>query len=97
MVSHPNRGKKKEGANPTPEAVRAFRRMHGLSAAQAAALVHTSPRAWLQWEEEAQADGARRMHPQTWELAHIKQRLADGGAVTASFIRSIWEETTAGA
>ena len=45
-------------------------------AAQAAALVHTSPRAWLQWES-----GDRRMHPAFWELARIK---ADPLAATAA-------------
>lgn len=55
--------------SPSPEQVRALRRDANLSASKAAALVHTSPRAWLQWES-----GDRAMHPAFWELATIKVR-----------------------
>lgn len=54
-------------SNPTPDQVREFRRSRDLSAREAAALVHTVPRVWLQWEA-----GERSMHPAFWELVHIK-------------------------
>ena len=43
----------------------------GITAAQdwCAALVHTSRRAWQQWE-----DGDRSMHPAFWELFQYKSR-----------------------
>lgn len=67
MTAHPNRGARSAASTPTPDQVREWRRAHELSAAAAAALVHTSARAWLQWES-----GERRMHPAFWELAQLK-------------------------
>ena len=52
---------------PAPEAIRDWRRDRGLSASEAAALVHSTGRAWQRWEA-----GERRMHPAMWELARIK-------------------------
>ena len=45
------------------------KRQVGITAAQdyCAALLHTSRRAWQQWET-----GHRSMHPAFWELAQIK-------------------------
>lgn len=61
--------------NPSPDEVRClreriqFKRELGITAAQdfCAELVHTSRRAWQQWES-----GDRKMHPAFWELAKIK-------------------------
>lgn len=52
---------------PSPEVIRAARLAAGLTLAQAAALVHTSVRAWSQWEA-----GDRRMHPAMWELFQVR-------------------------
>lgn len=60
---------------PDPKEVRALREAMqaqdclGITAAQdlCAAAVHTSNRAWRQWEK-----GDRKMHPAFWELAQIK-------------------------
>ena len=52
---------------PAPEAILDWRRAHGLSASEAAALVHSTARVWQQWEA-----GERRMHPAMWELARAK-------------------------
>lgn len=54
---------------PTPDAIRAWRRAAGLSAAAAAALVHVSARTWLRWES-----GDSAMPLACWELANIKAR-----------------------
>jgi DNA-binding transcriptional regulator YiaG len=51
---------------PSPETIRAWRRERNLSARDAAALVHTTARVWLQWEA-----GDRRMHPAFWALAQM--------------------------
>lgn len=67
MTNHPNRGKKVQGSNPMPEEVRAARETSSLTQTAAAVLVHTSLRAWQQWEA-----GDRRMHPAIWELFRIK-------------------------
>jgi DNA-binding transcriptional regulator YiaG len=75
MPNHPNRSKRtpSESRTPKPEEVRAWRRARNLSAAAAAALVHTSPRAWLQWESEPDdVANHRRMHPAFWELVRLK-------------------------
>lgn len=74
MTAHPNRGRRSSASTPKPEEVRDWRRARGFTGEQAAALVHTSRRAWLQWES-----GERRMHPAFWELARIKAEL--GGAL----------------
>lgn len=60
---------------PLPEQITGLRiqiqtdRQLGITAAQdyCAALLHTSRRAWQQWET-----GDRSMHPAFWELAQIK-------------------------
>lgn len=56
-----------EPRNPTPEEVRTAREVAGLTQTQAGALVHTTCRAWQQWEA-----GDRRMHPAFWELFQHK-------------------------
>lgn len=67
MGAHPNRGPKGPSANPTPEQVRAAREAAGLTQTQAATLIHSTMRAWQEWEA-----GNRRMHPGLWELFHSK-------------------------
>lgn len=52
---------------PAPGEITATRQQAGLTQTQAAALLHTSLRAWQQWEH-----GDRRMHPAMWELFRIK-------------------------
>jgi DNA-binding transcriptional regulator YiaG len=71
VANHPNRagGPALAGATPTPDAIRAWRRATGLSAAAAGALVHSTGRVWQQWEA-----GERRMHPAFWDLAQRKAR-----------------------
>lgn len=78
MPNHPNRSRRANpAANPDPKQVRALRervqarRDIGITAAQdkCAELLHTSRRAWQQWEK-----GERRMHPAFFELAEIKER-----------------------
>lgn len=49
------------------DAIRDWRRERGLSASEAAALVHSTQRTWQHWEA-----GERRMHPVMWELAKLK-------------------------
>jgi DNA-binding transcriptional regulator YiaG len=51
------------GHNPQPADIRAARLSAGLTQTQAASLVHSSLRAWQQWEA-----GDRRMHPAFWHL-----------------------------
>ena len=53
--------------HPAPEQIREFRRVNGLTQAQAGRLVHRPLRNWQQWEA-----GDRRMCPALWELANIK-------------------------
>ncbi len=52
---------------PTPELIKQVRREAGLTATQAAALVHRSVRAWNQYEQ-----GVRAMDAAAWELFNIK-------------------------
>lgn len=62
-------------SSPSPAEVMALREAVqtrdgiGITAAQdaCAAMLHTSRRAWQQWER-----GERNMHPAFWELAQIK-------------------------
>lgn len=61
--AHPNRGPKGPSANPTPEQVRDARESAGLTQTEAATLIHSTMRAWQEWEA-----GNRRMHPGLWEL-----------------------------
>lgn len=67
--NHPNRSRRTRhpAANPTPESIRAARERAGLTQAQAAALVHSTLRAWQRYEA-----GERRMHPALWELFLLK-------------------------
>ena len=67
MASHPNRGPKGPSANPAPEQVRAARESAGLTQTEAATLIHSTMRAWQEWEA-----GNRRMHPGLWELFRSK-------------------------
>lgn len=69
MPTHPNRSRRTNhpARNPRPSDIRAWREAHDLTQTQAAVLVHTTLRAWQQWEH-----GDRRMHPAMWELAQIK-------------------------
>jgi putative transcriptional regulator len=67
MTSHPNRSSSTAAGNPTPAAVRAAREAAGLTQTQAAHLIHSTLRAWQEWEA-----GNRRMHPGLWELFQSK-------------------------
>lgn len=67
MPSHPNRSPKGPSANPAPEVIRSTREAAGLTQTAAAALIHSTLRAWQEWEA-----GNRRMHPGLWELFQIK-------------------------
>jgi DNA-binding transcriptional regulator YiaG len=68
VANHPNRRVWRGEQPPAPEAIRDWRRDRGLSASEAAALVHSTQRVWQQWEA-----GERRMHPAMWELARTKK------------------------
>ena len=72
MPNHPNRsqGPKGPSANPTPEEIKAARAEAGLTQTQAGEVVHSSLKAWQQWE--AGGASGRRMHPGLWELFLIK-------------------------
>ena len=73
MTAHPNRGPKGPSSNPTPEEIKAAREaIAGLTQTAAAALVHSTCRAWQQWEA-----GVRRMHPAFLELFQIKVSLSE--------------------
>lgn len=72
MTNHPNRGPKGPSSNPTPTEIRAAREEAGLTQSQAAALVHSSPRNWQQWEDQTGGQNARRMHPGLWDLFRIR-------------------------
>ncbi len=52
---------------PPPEEVKAVRELAQLTQTEAGNLVHTTCRAWQQWEA-----GDRRMHPAFWELFKYK-------------------------
>jgi putative transcriptional regulator len=72
MPNHPNRGGygRSDASKPKPDELREFRRVHGLTTAQAGELVHVSGAAWERWES-----GERPMHPAFFELARLKSRL----------------------
>ena len=59
-------------ANPAPAAIQAARETTGLTQTEAARLVHSSLRAWQQWEA-----GDRRMHAGLWELFRLKTALIE--------------------
>jgi len=65
-TNHPNRGKS-ETTVPTPEVIKSRRLAAGLTQTAAAALIHSTLRAWQEWEA-----GNRRMHPGLWELFNIR-------------------------
>ena len=68
MPNHPNRSRAASAArNPSPDEIVGERFNARLTQAEAARLIHTSLRAWQQWEA-----GDRRMHPAFWELFQIK-------------------------
>jgi len=75
MTNHPNRGPKGPSSNPHPAEIRAAREEAGLTQSQAAALVHSSPRNWQQWEDATGGTNARRMHPGLWDLFRIRAGL----------------------
>lgn len=54
---------------PTPEQVTAARAAAGLTQAQCAAIVHSTPRSWQRWES-----GEREMHAAFWELFCLKSQ-----------------------
>lgn len=72
-MGHPNRSKRtpSESANPAPAEVRATREKAGLTQTQAAEVIHSTLRAWQNWESEDESMG-RRMHPGLFELFKIK-------------------------
>lgn len=61
-----------ESRSPTPDEVRAARMRAGLTQTAAGALVHTSCRAWQQWESAPGSKGHRTMHAGFWELFQLK-------------------------
>lgn len=67
MANHLNRRVWRGEQPPAPDAIRDWRHERGLSASEAAALVHSTQRTWQHWEA-----GERRMHPVMWELAKLK-------------------------
>ncbi len=68
MSNHPNRSRAASAArNPAPDEIVGERFNARLTQTEAARLIHTSLRAWQQWEA-----GDRRMHPAFWELFRIK-------------------------
>lgn len=58
--------------NPAPAEIRALRESLGLSQTAAAAVIHSTLRAWQGWEAAEGEPGHRRMHPGLWELFRIK-------------------------
>jgi DNA (cytosine-5)-methyltransferase 1 len=58
--------------HPTPEEIRAKRKLAGLTQKSAAELLHVNVRVWQQWEY-AEA----KMHPAFWELFKIKNKIGD--------------------
>lgn len=69
MANHPNRSRAgtSPARNPAPAEIRATREGAGLTARQAADLVHVTERNWFHWEH-----GDRQMHPAFWELFRLK-------------------------
>ncbi len=54
-------------ALPTPAQIKAERAKHGLTQAQAGAVVHAAERTWQEWEA-----GRREMNLANWELFTLK-------------------------
>lgn len=67
MTSHPNRRRFTTAANPDPADIRSARDAAQLTQTEAARLIHSTLRAWQDWEA-----GKRRMHPAMWELFQAK-------------------------
>lgn len=69
-TTNPNRVRKGQppspARNPKPEEITKLREQHGLSESDAALVVHSTYRAWHQWEK-----GERRMHPAFWLLFRL--------------------------
>lgn len=55
--------------NPSPNVIKAARDAAQLTQAEAARLIHSTMRAWQEWEA-----GRRRMHPGLFELFLIKTK-----------------------
>lgn len=73
LSNHPNMtSTASPSRNPSPRQVRAARELAGLTQTQAGALVHTTCRAWQQWEAEPGTRNHRAMHPAFWELFQNK-------------------------
>lgn len=73
LSNHPNMtSTASPSRNPSPRQVRAARELAGLTKTQAGALVHTTCRAWQQWEAEPGTRNHRAMHPAFWELFQNK-------------------------
>ena len=71
MTNHPNRSRRiGPAANPTPDEIRAARKLSGLTQREAAALIYATQSAWEDWEQ-----GRRRMHRGLFELFRIKTGL----------------------
>jgi putative transcriptional regulator len=56
--------------SPTPEMIKKARKIAGLSARQAAELIHCTVNAWQKWEADD-----REMHPAFWDLFLIKTHM----------------------
>lgn len=54
-------------APPAPADIRTARTTAGLTQTEAARLIHSTLRAWQEWEA-----GNRQMHPGLWELFRLK-------------------------
>ena len=59
--------------SPTPEMVKDARAESGITQKEASAMLHTSIRAYQQWES-----GARKMHATFWELFTLKLKAHNG-------------------
>jgi len=59
--------------NPSPEEIRIVRAQSGLTQSQCAAMLHTSVRAYQQWEA-----GDRKMHPAFYHLFLIRATTGPG-------------------
>jgi putative transcriptional regulator len=57
------------GLNPSPEEIRAARKLAGLTQDSAAKLVFSNTRSWQRWES-----GERKMHLAIWELFNLKSK-----------------------
>lgn len=75
MPSHPNRSKRQAG--PMPREILEARQAAGLTQAQAAELIYSSPRAWQNWEMPADTIEHRRMPAGLFELFRFKVEYPD--------------------